>query len=157
MNLEKTTAKLEKTIKVQVNVNGKNDLADIDTIYFLAPNSSNRDLTISLKKKFKEAMFSIAMQAKKEGSQSPSAKAAEAPNLTKDEIIDIIELAKDFDIIAFLRIFCSLMEFVAFKDEAMKQRLIPSEIEKIDGDDLEGLAGKYIEDFFIGSWMKERK
>lgn len=154
--IEKAALKISKPIRVQIRVGGKNDFMDIDTIYFAAPTADDRLLTTSLKKRFKEALFAISVAARKEG---VSGKAPIDPDktLNKDEILDLVMFAKDFDIEAFLQKFCTLFERVAFKDEEMTQRIIPSELDKIEGDDLEDLVGGYIENFFIGSWMKEKK
>jgi hypothetical protein len=46
---------------------------------------------------------------------------------------------------------------VAFKDEEMKQPLNSLDIEKINEEDFEELLAKYLEVFFIVSWMKTLK
>ena len=66
----------------------------------------------------------------------------------------ILFASKDFDIVAYFKHFESLLINVAFKDEDMKQPLISSEVQKIDESDFEELLAKYIEVFFIVSWMK---
>ena len=151
MNETKSQCSISKPFKVQINVGGKNDFMDMDTVYFVAPSAKNRDVTIQLKKLYKEAMFSVAMAARREGAK-PAQNSEEMP--TGEEIFEVLGFAKDFDLSAFLNKFCILFEDVAFKDEERKQRLLPMEIAKIDGDDLEGLAAKYIGDFLLLSWMK---
>ena len=45
---------LENPIKVQMNVDGKNEFVDIDKIYLQAPTYKHKDIIIVLKKKFIE-------------------------------------------------------------------------------------------------------
>ena len=69
-------------------------------------------------------------------------------------IKSLLYLFKDFDIISYFKQFENLLLNVAFKDEEMKQPLINMDIAKIAESDYEGLLAKYLEVFFIVSWMK---
>ena len=50
--------------------------------------------------------------------------------------------------------FGRLLESVAFKDEEMTQPIKGIELEKLSEFDFDELVAKYIEVFFISSWMK---
>ncbi len=75
--------------------------------------------------------------------------------LDADSIKESLSICNDDDLIEFHDKF---MEFftqdICFKDEDVTGKLLPIDIEKIDVDDLEGMISKYIEVFFISSWMK---
>lgn len=144
---------LSKAIKVQLNVDGKNDFANIDKIYLSAPSFKNRDLTIGLKKKFIEAVFAMTASLPKDEAQ----KQVNDDNgkLDAKSIKTILYAAKDFDILSFFKKFEKfLLDDIAFKDEEKKQKLFAGDLEKLDESDFEELLAKYLEVFFIAFWMK---
>ena len=144
---------LTQPIKVQFNTDGKNDFIDLDKIYLTAPTYKHRDLTIGLKKKFIEAIFAMTSSISKEDAQKQVSD--EKEELDAKSIKAILYAAKDFDIVSFFKKFESfLLSEVAFKDEARKQKLTSLDLQKISESDFEELLAKYLEGFFIVSWMK---
>ena len=141
---------LQTPLKVQANVDGKNVFNDLDKIYLKAPTYKDKDKTLVLKKKFIEAIFAMTATIQKQDAQEQIGEG----KLDSKAIKAILFASKDFDIVAYFKHFESLLINVAFKDEDMKQPLIISEIQKINESDFEELLAKYIEVFFIVSWMK---
>lgn len=141
---------LQTPLKAQVNVDGKNVFNDLDKIYLKAPTYKDKDKTLVLKKKFIEAIFAMTATIQKQDAQEQIGEG----KLDSKAIKAILFASKDFDIVAYFKHFESLLINVAFKDEDMKQPLIISEVQKIDESDFEELLAKYIEVFFIVSWMK---
>jgi hypothetical protein len=141
---------LQTPLKVQANVDGKNVFNDLDKIYLKAPTYKDKDKTLVLKKKFIEAIFAMTATIQKQDAQEQIGDG----KLDSKAIKAILFASKDFDIVAYFKHFESLLINVAFKDEDMKQPLIVSEVQKINESDFEELLAKYIEVFFIVSWMK---
>lgn len=160
MNLEtqeipdKISFQLQKPIKVQLtNEAGKGFFADIDTIYLTAPTPQQRDRTRVLKKKFFEAIYSLGnSQNKKE----EAIKEDDKP-LDSAAIKSILYFSKDWDIVAFFNLFQSLLIDVAFKDEDTTKKLNSLDIQSINDKDFDNLVGKYLEVFFMSSWMETFK
>lgn len=148
--MDNITFDLQTPLKVQVNVDGKNVFNDLDKIYLKAPTYKDKDKTLVLKKKFIEAIFAMTTTIQKQDAQEQIGEG----KLDSKAIKAILFASKDFDIVAYFKHFESLLINVAFKDEDMKQPLIISEVQKIDESDFEELLAKYIEVFFIVSWMK---
>lgn len=148
--MDNITFDLQTPLKVQANVDGKNVFNDLDKIYLKAPTYKDKDKTLVLKKKFIEAIFAMTATIQKQDAQEQIGEG----KLDSKAIKAILFASKDFDIVAYFKHFESLLINVAFKDEDMKQPLIISEVQKIDESDFEGLLAKYIEVFFIVSWMK---
>ena len=141
---------LQTPLKVQANVDGKNVFNDLDKIYLKAPTYKDKDKTLVLKKKFIEAIFAMTATMQKQDAQEQIGDG----KLDSKAIKAILFASKDFDIVAYFKHFESLLINVAFKDEDTKQPLILSEIQKINESDFEELLAKYLEVFFIVSWMK---
>jgi hypothetical protein len=141
---------LQASLKVQANVDGKNVFDDLDKIYLKAPTYKDKDKTLVLKKKFIEAIFAMTSTIQKQETQEQIGDG----KLDSKAIKAILFASKDFDIVGYFKHFESLLINVAFKDEDMKQPLIISEIQKINESDFEELLAKYLEVFFIVSWMK---
>jgi len=148
--MDNITFDLQTPLKVQANVDGKNVFNDLDKIYLKAPTYKDKDKTLILKKKFIEAIFAMTATIQKQDAQEQIGEG----KLDSKAIKAILFASKDFDIVAYFKHFESLLINVAFKDEDMKQPLIISEVQKIDESDFEELLAKYIEVFFIVSWMK---
>ena len=143
---------LQKPFKVQVQIDGKNELIDLETIYLKAPSYKQKDLTIVLKKKFIEAIFALTNSMSRDEAQKT---VGEEKDLDAKSIKAIIFGAKDFDIVSFFQKFENLLiSEIAYKDEAMTQKLTGMDVKKIDENDFEELLAKYLEVFFITSWMK---
>ena len=141
---------LQTSLKVQANVDGKNVFNDLDKIYLKAPTYKDKDKTLVLKKKFIEAIFAMTATIQKQDAQEQIGDG----KLDSKAIKAILFASKDFDIVAYFKHFESLLINVAFKDEDTKQPLILSEIQKINESDFEELLAKYLEVFFIVSWMR---
>jgi len=141
---------LQTPLKVQANVDGKNVFNDLDKIYLKAPTYKDKDKTLVLKKKFIEAIFAMTATMQKQDAQEQIGDG----KLDSKAIKAILFASKDFDIVAYFKHFESLLINVAFKDEDTKQPLILSEIQKINESDFEELLAKYLEVFFIVSWMR---
>jgi len=153
--MESLTFDLSTPIKVQINVDSKNDFADIDKIYLSAPSFKHRDLTIVLKKKFIEAVFAMTASLPKDEAQKQVQVNDENGKLEAKSIKAILYAAKDFDIVSFFKRFETfLISDIAFKDEERKQKLVALDLQKLDESDFEELLAKYLEVFFIVSWMK---
>ena len=143
---------LQNSIKVQFKDGDKNSFIDLDKIYLSAPSYKDKDKTLLLKKKFIEAIFSMTQSLSKQqaGEQIESEIDAKA-------IKTILYASPNFDIVSYFKSFANLLLNVAFKDEEMKQPLNSLDIEKINDEDFEELLAKYLEVFFIVSWMKTLK
>jgi predicted thioredoxin/glutaredoxin len=148
--MDKFIFDLQIPLKVQANVDGKNVFNDLDKIYLKAPTYKDKDKTLILKKKFIEAIFAMTATIQKQDAQEQIGDG----KLDSKAIKAILFASKDFDIVAYFKHFESLLINVAFKDEDMKQPLIISEVQKINESDFEELLAKYLEVFFIVSWMK---
>jgi hypothetical protein len=141
-------------LKVQANVDGKNVFNDLDKIYLSAPSYKDKDKTLLLKKKFIEAVFGMTQSLSK---QQASEQIENEKGLDAKAIKAILYASPNFDIVGYFKSFANLLLNVAFKDEEMKQPLNSLDIEKINEEDFEELLAKYLEVFFIVSWMKTLK
>lgn len=147
---DKITFDLQNPIKVQTNIDNKNEFIDLDKIYLKAPSYKEKDKTLILKKKFIEAVFAMTTTIQKQDAQEQIGEG----KLDSKAVKAILFASKDFDIVAYFKHFESLLLSVAFKDEDMKQPLNSLDIQKINELDFEELLAKYLEVFFILSWMK---
>ena len=144
---------LQSPIKAQLNVDGKNDFVEVSQLYLSAPTYKHRDHTIGLKKKFIEAIFAMANATSRDDAQSKVND--KEGTLDAKAIKAVLYAAKDFDIVSFFKKFeAFLLSEVCFKDEEMKQKITSLEIQKLEETDFEELLAKYLEAFFITSWMK---
>lgn len=150
---DKIVFELQEPIKVQMNIDGKNEFVDLDKIYLSAPSYKEKDKTLVLKKKFLEAILYMPNYMNKQEAQEQVGEA----NFDALAIKSLLYLFKDFDIVSYFKNFQNLLLSVAFKDEAMTQHLFNLDIQKISENDFEGLLAKYFEVFFIVSWMKTLK
>lgn len=141
---------LQNSIKVQANIDNKNELLDLNKIYLKAPSYKEKDKTLLLKKKFIEAVFAMTATIQKQDAQEQIGDG----KLDSKAVKAILFASKDFDIVAYFKHFESLLLSVAFKDEDMSQPLNSLDIQKINEFDFEELLAKYLEVFFIVSWMK---
>lgn len=150
---EELVFQLENPIEVQSKQDGKNVFVKLDKIYLKAPTYKHKDITINLKKKFIEAIFSMTSSLNKDQAEQ-AIESNKNDGLDEKAIKAVLFAAKDFDIASFFSYFTKLLNKVAFKDEEMQQPFPNMEIEKINENDFEDLIAKYIEVFFIASWMK---
>lgn len=145
---------LQNSIKVQFNDGDKNSFLDLDKIYLSAPSYKDKDKTLLLKKKFIEAIFGMTQSLSK---QQAGEQIENENGLDTKAIKAILYASPNFDIVSYFKSFTNLLLNVAFKDEEMKQPLNSLDIEKINDEDFEELLAKYLEVFFIVSWMKTLK
>lgn len=150
MMIDKIIFKLQTPVKTQVNIDGRNDFADLENIYLQAPSYKQKDKTLVLKKKFIEAVFLMTNSLQRQEAQEQVGDG----KLDAKAIKAVLFAAKDFDIVSYFKHFESLLLNVGFKDEDMKQPLNNLDIQKLDESDFEELLAKYLEVFFIISWMK---
>ena len=147
----------QNPVKVQFKDGEKNSFLDLDKIYLSAPSYKDKDKTLVLKKKFIEAIFGMTQSlSKQQASEQIDNKDNEEP-LDAKKIKTILYASPNFDIVGYFKSFANLLLNVAFKDEEMKQPLNNLDIEKINEEDFEELLAKYLEVFFIVSWMKTLK
>lgn len=145
---------LQNSIKVQFQDGDKNSFLDLDKIYLSAPSYKDKDKTLLLKKKFIEAIFGMTQSLSK---QQAGEQIENENGLDTKAIKAILYASPNFDIVSYFKSFANLLLNVAFKDEEMKQPLNSLDIEKINDEDFEELLAKYLEVFFIVSWMKTLK
>ena len=145
---------LQNSIKVQFQDGDKNSFLDLDKIYLSAPSYKDKDKTLLLKKKFIEAIFGMTQSLSK---QQAGEQIENENGLDTKAIKAILYASPNFDIVSYFKSFTNLLLNVAFKDEEMKQPLNSLDIEKINDEDFEELLAKYLEVFFIVSWMKTLK
>ena len=145
---------LQNSIKVQFKDGDKNSFIDLNKIYLSAPSYKDKDKTLLLKKKFIEAIFGMTQSLSK---QQAGEQIENENGLDAKAIKAILYASPNFDIVSYFKSFVNLLLNVAFKDEEMKQPLNSLDIEKINDEDFEELLAKYLEVFFIVSWMKTLK
>lgn len=145
---------LQNSIKVQFKDGENNSFIDLDKIYLSAPSYKDKDKTLLLKKKFIEAIFGMTQSLSK---QQASEQIENENGLDTKAIKAILYASPNFDIVSYFKSFENLLLNVAFKDEEAKQPLNSLDIQKINDEDFEELLAKYLEVFFIVSWMKTLK
>ena len=145
---------LQNSIQVQFKDGDKNSFLDLNKIYLSAPSYKDKDKTLLLKKKFIEAIFGMTQSLSK---QQAGEQIENENGLDTKAIKAILYASPNFDIVSYFKSFANLLLNVAFKDEEMKQPLNSLDIEKINEEDFEELLAKYLEVFFIVSWMKTLK
>ena len=145
---------LQNSIKVQFKDGDKNSFIDLNKIYLSAPSYKDKDKTLLLKKKFIEAIFGMTQSLSK---QQAGEQIENENGLDTKAIKAILYASPNFDIVSYFKSFVNLLLNVAFKDEEMKQPFNSLDIEKINDEDFEELLAKYLEVFFIVSWMKTLK
>lgn len=157
--IEAIEFQLQDPIKVSANIKGENTFIDLEQLYLRAPTSKHRIYSIPLKKKFMEALFGMTKSVNKDEAQSSLDKASsDDEKLDAQAIKTILYASEGFDIMAFYDKFIKFLSAdVCFKDEEHKDSIKGLELEKLSEDDLESLISKYIEVFFIVSWMKTLK
>jgi hypothetical protein len=145
---------LQNSIQVQFKDGDKNSFLDLNKIYLSAPSYKDKDKTLLLKKKFIEAIFGMTQSLSK---QQAGEQIENENGLDTKAIKAILYASPNFDIVSYFKSFANLLLNVAFKDEEMKQPFNSLDIEKINDEDFEELLAKYLEVFFIVSWMKTLK
>ena len=147
----------QNPVKVQFKDGEKNCFIDLDKIYLSAPSYKDKDKTLLLKKKFIEALFGMTQSLSKQQASEQINNKDDEEGLDAKKIKAILYASPNFDIVSYFKSFANLLLNVAFKDEEMKQPINNLDIEKINEEDFEELLAKYLEVFFIVSWMKTLK
>jgi len=142
---------LESPLKTQLKIDGKNDFADLDKLYLVAPTYKQRDLTIAVKKMYFEALFAMTSTVKRE---EAAEKVDGDKQMDEKAISMVLLMAKDFDLVKFHNQFSKLLLEVTFKDEEKTQKLNSLDLQKLEENDFEKLVSKYIAFFLMSSWMK---
>jgi hypothetical protein len=150
---------LNNPIKIQANINKENTFIDLDKLYLKAPTYRHKDYTLVLKKKFLEGLFKMTKSVDRDDAQKQLDVASDSDDkLDSQAIKTILYAAEDFDILAFYKKFEKLLAVdICFKDENYEQLLSVNDVQKLSEEDFENLITKYIEVFFIVSWMKTLK
>jgi hypothetical protein len=143
----------EFKLSSSINTSVGSELKDLDTIYLKCFNiADHRNATILLRNQYKRMVIDVLPDLEK----LPKPKNQESSGEQKAE--DIKELFSIFDGDKFITFLDKFIEFfkldIAFKDSDLKYKMINIDINKIDSSDLELLVAKYIEVFFLSSWMK---
>jgi hypothetical protein len=141
--------KLSESIKTSVG----SELKDLDTLYLKCFNiADHRNITISLRNQYKRMVVCVLPIL----NDLPKPKDQDGTGEQKAE--DIKELFSIFDGDEFVAFLDKFLEFfkldILFKDENFKHKANDIDINKINPDDIELLIAKYIEVFFLSSWMK---
>jgi hypothetical protein len=163
MSLDKIKISLTDPVKVQQNIDGENTFVDLDAIHLVAPSYRHKDHTLYLKKSFIEALFGMTQSMSSDDAQKQidSGSDTEDNKLDAKAIKATLYASRGFDIVEFFKKFVAFLgnnaNPICFKDEDLSQPLSRSDIEKMSEEDLENLIAKYIEVFFIVSWMKTLK
>lgn len=145
---------LSSPIKAQLNIDGKHEIVDVDLLYCKAPTYKHKDYTIDLKKRFIEAIFAMTNSLSRDEAQK-AVESDEDKTMDAKSIKAVLFAAKDFDIVSFFKKFEKfLLADICFKDEEYKQTIKSLDLQKMDETDFEELLAKYLEVFFIASWMK---
>ena len=153
--------KISNPIKVQCNVDGKNDIIEIDTLYLKCFNKKDhQNITLLLRNKYKRMMLANTSLFSGLVDDEDSVKKNKPKNKPshQEEVkstLDILSISEGNDLISFYDKFKEfLLLDVAFKDESFKQKLLSVDLDNIDNDDLELIIANYIVAFFLAFWMK---
>lgn len=152
--------KLEVPIKAHVNIDGKNDIVDIDTLYLQAPTLKHRDAVIVLKKIYKIAHFNFEIMVenlKDNRSEEEKLKAQDNLNdVTEESDAILVEhvatilQGSDFDIIDFYKKFINFLSMeICYKDAECKNHATLHDLNLLHEPDYQKLIATYITFFFI--------
>lgn len=152
---------LETPIKASLKVGDKNDIVDIDTLYLSAPSYKEKDKTLPIKQAYISAQMKFGLMMK-DSIDEDEAKRRRQERENDDDKIDAASIKlilfgsgeESINLATFFKNFSRLFESVVFKDEELNQPIRGIELEKLSEFDFEELVAKYIEVFFISSWMR---
>tara|TARA_R110000782_G_scaffold97853_4_gene182894 strand:+ start:83 stop:577 length:495 start_codon:yes stop_codon:yes gene_type:complete len=153
---------LAEPIKASLKVDGKNDIVDLETLYLSGPTYKHKDKTLPLKQAFISAQMKFGLMMKDSIDAGEAEKRREEREGEEDSGMDASAIKmilfgsgdSSINLPLFFKNFIRLLESVAFKDEKMTQPIKGIELEKLSEFDFDELVAKYIEVFFISSWMK---
>ena len=145
---------LDCPIQVHGKVDGKNTLVEAKELELHCFQPRHKFITLPLRKMYRNAILNIDPKILKGyGDMDQSTAPAEDVGEKKGrEQLLSLYMSKDWDIEDFFNKFVEFFtkDICRFQDRTLTR----SELEKIDLDDLENLIGKYIEFFFLSSWMR---
>lgn len=144
---------LQEPIKSHAKVDGKFELIDLHTLYFKAPSKQERDITRALKKQFLTSIITLP-ELSRESDLARHEVEKEDGKFDAKTIKFILFAVKDLDINKFFAGFKNLFSRVAFKDAALEIKMQTLDLDNLEEDDLENIIAKYMEFFFVTSWMK---
>jgi hypothetical protein len=146
--------KLTTPIKIQAQEDGKNIFKDIKTLYMQAPSQKQMRRTINLKQNFLQSIFGMAKSFSQEEANKNLNTEESDKQFDAKGILAAINLGSD-NIEKFYNDFEKyLISGVVFLDDSLEQKITSSYIEAMELEDFELMVAKYIEVFFIQSWMK---
>ena len=151
------TVQIDSPIKCQVNIDGKNSFADIDTIYLKAFNvKEHKNITLPLRNKYKRMRVSTVSLFKGLVDSNRDVQVEQVQDSEEDVINGVIEMLSLFDGDDLASFYKSFKEFlcysIAYKDEAYKNPLNSVDLESLDINDLEKVIASYIVVFFTQYW-----
>ncbi len=109
-----------------------------------------------MRNKYKRMMLSnVSLFSKLISAENQPARKELTDEEEVDSIIQTLSICDGDELISFYAKFKEfLINDVAFKDESLKQKLNPIELNLLDNDDLEKIIANYVAVFFVASWMK---
>lgn len=144
-------------IKVQFNNAGKNEFTDLTTIFLKCFNKKDhQNITLLMRNKYKRMMISnVSLFSKIISTENQPTKKELTDEEEVDSIIQTLSICDGDELISFYSKFKEfLISDIAYKDESLKQKLNPSELNLLDNDSLEKIIANYVAFFFVASWMK---
>ena len=150
--------KIDNPIKTHLNIDGKNDIVELDTIYLKCFNKKDhQNVTLLMRNKYKRMMLdNMSFFSKligKDNGQNKDKEISEEEQI--DSIIETFSICDGEELLSFYDKFKEfLIKDIAFKDESFSQKLQMNDLLKLDNDDLEKIIASYIGVFFIIFWMK---
>jgi len=151
------TVQIDSPIKCQVNIDGKNQFADIDTIYLKAFNvKEHKNITLPLRNQYKRMRLSTMSLLKDLVDKNPDANIEDVKEDEQKTIDGGIELLSLFDGDELALFYDKFQKFlcanIAFKDELYKNPLSAVDFTLLDINDLEKIIASYIVVFFTQYW-----
>lgn len=160
------TVQIDSPIKCQVNIDGKNQFADIDTIYLKAFNvKEHKNITLPLRNLYKRMnLGNLSLlekiltedSDKNRVSKDESVKSEEQLDKElKESILQGFTITNPDELMVFYDKFKEFLYLnIAFKDQSFSSKINAVDAENLDNDDLESIISSYIASFFFQSWTR---
>ena len=145
---------LSSPIKIQGVKDGKNQFIEQDILYLTAPSQKQMRETLNLKQSFLKSIFGMARSFSKDEVNNKLNKEQSDSKFDAKGIIAALNLGSDRITDFYSEFESYLTSGVAFVNKSLDNRINSQHIELLSIDDFEQLVAKYIEVFFIQSWMK---
>lgn len=149
--------KIANPIKIQCNIDGRNDFIDLDKIYLKCFNKKDhQNITLLLRNQYKRMMLSnISLMPSNDSVRDVKDKQESTEEETIESTKQVLSICDGDKLLSFYDKFKEfLSKDVAFKDESFKQKMNGVDLDKLDMDDFEKIVASYIGVFFVSSWMK---